>query len=631
MKIHNNEGVIVVNAALGTTLNYDKVLPCLPRDNKHDGSLCLEWMHRARLYLDFHDLDDAVKCYNLRWISLSDSVPPTDCFDLSAAHWYGGGQTAEAAWPLEKGGHPFRPFVTGRVEDGRWGNVVKRYFVSSKGAAIIVDDKTPLHVSIRTNDDKKELCLRAQYDDFAFVNRLTPSAELNYSICVGSNMSELHNHLSEHTLWDGLKKEDSNVIDYLLTEPVWEIISDSDEILTEETIYNFTEDITNSVGIMKQGHVLINEFWQKNIGDFELDIDRFPTLDKTLDMLKRRGFRVVFTIQPFISTESFNFAEAVSKRLLVSERFSDRRIPALTRYKSLQSAGMLDITNEKTVPWLLEKLKKVMNKYKFDAFFLDMGTAYDLPHYYHCDRPLANPDQYKVTFTNSLLGSVPVFGISSAVLRPRPPTFVFLPPFESSWAGLRGVVPTLLTYGVLGYPFLIPGAVGGDYDAPQLIPKKNGTEKSLPDEELYIRWLQLAAFLPVVRYHHLPSSYGNQNISEIAKSLALTRQNKVTPKLKKFARVSLNIGLPLIRPLWMLDSEDPNCHQVSDEFSIGDDIIVAPIIDSGRRQREVYLPAGVWKDGIDGGLRKGSRWIHDYRVEEHQVAYFERMPDNTRF
>ncbi|XP_018567026.1 myogenesis-regulating glycosidase isoform X2 [Anoplophora glabripennis] len=629
MRIYNNLGNELLFAKLGTTIRYEKVLPCLPTNKRHDGSICLEWMHRARLYLDYYELEGQVKCYNLKWISLSPDVSPTDCFDMANSHWYGGGQTAEFAWPLEKGGHNFQPFITGKVEQNEWGNVLKRYFISSKGAALIVDDETPLYVSIR-NSPKKELCFKAQNDDFAFVNRRSDMVQLNYSICTGSNMSKLHSHLSEHSLWDGLKKEDGNIIDSLLTEPVWEITSDKEK-LTEETIYNFTDDITNSVGVLKQGHVLINEFWQNHIGDFELDTNRFPTLEKTMEMLKRRGFRVVFTIQPFISTESFNFAEAVKKELVISERFTNRRIPALTRYKTLQSGAVLDITNNRSIPWLVEKLKKVMDKYKFDAYYLDMGTAYTMPYYYECEKPLVNPDSYKTLFINSIQGSVPIFGVSSAIERPKPPVFVVLPQFESSWEGLRRVIPTILTYGILGYPFLIPGAVGGDYDPLDAVFLNNGTTKVLPDQELYIRWLQMAAFLPVVRYHHLPSTYGEQNISDMAKSLAITRQNKVTPKLKKFARVSLNLGLPIIRPLWMLDSEDPQCHVVTDEFSIGDEIIVAPILYSGSRQREIYLPGGVWKDGIDGSLRKGSRWIHDYRVEENEVAYFERMPDDTRF
>lgn len=92
----------------------------------------------------------------------------------------------------------------------------------------------------------------------------------------------------------------------------------------------------------------------------------------------------------------------------------------------------------------------------------------------------------------------------------------------------------------------------------------------------------------------------------------------------------MDSGFPLIRPLWMLDSNDPSCHMVTDQFSVGNELIVAPVLHSGMRQREVYLPAGVWKDGIDGSLRKGSRWIHDYRVEEDEVAYFKKMPLDTR-
>lgn len=247
-----------------------------------------------------------------------------------------------------------------------------------------------------------------------------------------------------------------------------------------------------------------------------------------MEILKRRGFRVVFSIQPFISTESFNFPETVREGLLISERFSDRRIPALTRYKTLDSTGVLDITNNKTVPWLLEKLKRVMRKYKFDAFYLDLGTAYNMPHYYQCDRPLLNPDQYKTLFINSLQGIIPIFGVNSAIERPKSPAFVDLPKFQSSWHGLQRVIPTILTYGMLGYPFLIPGAVGGDTQQFKSNPATNDTVVPLPNRELYIRWLQLAVFLPVIKFHHLPSSYGDDDISEMAKQLVTIREQKVS-------------------------------------------------------------------------------------------------------
>lgn len=80
----------------------------------------------------------------------------------------------------------------------------------------------------------------------------------------------------------------------------------------------------------------------------------------------------------------------------------------------------------------------------------------------------------------------------------------------------------------------------------------------------------------------------------------------------------------------MLDSNDPACHTVTDEFSIGDNLIVAPILHAGAREREIYLPAGVWRDGIDESLKRGSRWIHDYKVDEGKIAYFVKITDKMQ-
>lgn len=105
----------------------------------------------------------------------------------------------------------------------------------------------------------------------------------------------------------------------------------------------------------------------------------------------------------------------------------------------------------------------------------------------------------------------------------------------------------------------------------------------------------------------------------------------MNPLLQKYVREALETGIPLIRPLWMLDPTDTICHTVKDEFSVGDELIVAPILRPKTIMREVYLPAGVWQDGIDGSLRKGSRWLHHHQASLYQVAYFIRMPNNTRF
>lgn len=90
---------------------------------------------------------------------------------------------------------------------------------------------------------------------------------LNYSICVSNNIKILHQFLTEKSLWDGLKEEDVDTVYSLLTEPVWQIGADRPELLTEAAVSNYTEDVI-TFGFLRQGHVVLNELWQKNMGKF---------------------------------------------------------------------------------------------------------------------------------------------------------------------------------------------------------------------------------------------------------------------------------------------------------------------------------------------------------------------------
>lgn len=49
----------------------------------------------------------------------------------------------------------------------------------------------------------------------------------------------------------------------------------------------------------------------------------------------------------------------------------------------------------------------------------------------------------------------------------------------------------------------------------------------LADTELYVRWMQLATFLPVMRYTTLPNKYGSELILESARALTTLRQKTV--------------------------------------------------------------------------------------------------------
>lgn len=68
-------------------------------------------------------------------------------------------------------------------------------------------------------------------------------------------MKTLHAALSEKMLWDGLKHSDTETINSLLTEPVWQLAPLKKGLLNESTMVNYTEDII-ALGFIKQGQMI---------------------------------------------------------------------------------------------------------------------------------------------------------------------------------------------------------------------------------------------------------------------------------------------------------------------------------------------------------------------------------------
>jgi len=585
-RILSHEDKEVISGQLGVTLGFDTApFHCLEEQRRSDGSVCIEWNGVARLHLNFED-KGVFRCYTLQWQALTPGLLPTDCYELKRDNglWFGGGVTKGQEWSLSYANFDFAPYASGDSKIHQFGNGVKRYFINSIGVAMQVSEKTPLQLGVNRTENR--FCLRAANDEFTFVNHLTPLPQLDYRICTTEDMRSLHMLMTQQSLWDGLKEQEFKVLHSLLEEPVWRIPhTELPESLNESAICDYSE----SAIAMGLGHIVINEFWQENIGDFTVDKTRFPTLKDTIDVLHRRGFKVVLTIQPFISTDSANFKDAVKRKLLIYERHSERSIPALTRYKSSSSAGVLDITNNASVPWLLEKLQRLKEEYGVQSFYLDLGTGYNLPHYYQCRQTLDNPDTYARLFTASLEGAG-LMAVSTASVVPKPPTFLSTPPANATWEGLRETLGAVLNYGVIGYPFVLPGVIGGDYLLQRPLSKMVSfyslSQPPLPDPELFIRWLQLATFMPAMQFSHLPSEYRSDLVTRVAQELKEVRQLIVIPLLKKYLNPSMNEGLPLVRPLWMMDPHDPACLIVSDEFSVGEELIVAPILHANREERE---------------------------------------------
>ena len=63
--------------------------------------------------------------------------------------------------------------------------------------------------------------------------------------------------------------------------------------------------------------------------------------------------------------------------------------------------------------------------------------------------------------------------------------------------------------------------------------------------------------------------------------------------------------------------------RVNDQFFMGDQILVAPVLEKGARSREVILPAGQWK-AFDGKHYAGPGKF-SLPVDYGDLCYFEKV------
>jgi alpha-glucosidase len=166
---------------------------------------------------------------------------------------------------------------------------------------------------------------------------------------------------------------------------------------------------------------------------------------------------------------------------------------------------------------------------------------------------------------------------------------------SSTWEHLDEAVRMLLNLSVSGVPFC--GADVGGFLG-------NATP------ELYARWMQFAAFTPFFRGHtdigtrdHEPWAFGSE-VEEISRS-CLTIRYRLLPLLYALFAEAHRTGSPVMRPLFWRYQNDPVAVACADQFLLGDDLLVAPVLRAGAVARSVYLPNDIWYDFWTGERFEG--------------------------
>ena len=178
---------------------------------------------------------------------------------------------------------------------------------------------------------------------------------------------------------------------------------------------------------------------------------------------------------------------------------------------------------------------------------------------------------------------------------------------SSTWEHLAESIPMLLNLSLSGVAFC--GADTGGF-----LDHCTG--------ELLARWTQMAAFTPFFRNHsnidthrQEPWAFGSRVEAECRDAIALRYQ--LLPYLNCLFGEAHRTGAPIMRPLLWHYPNDPTAVACDDQFLLGENLLVAPILRPSASARSVYLPRGLWFDLWGAALVEGGQHVVAEACLEH--------------
>ncbi|XP_061189415.1 myogenesis-regulating glycosidase-like [Saccostrea echinata] len=597
---------------------FPSTLKSLPSTDcrKSREDFCLTWGDSLKATMKKKSLKGQ-KCFELNFSSKpSSDILPTSCIPLEGAAWYGGAELHRQRWPLNDVSLPMQPFISNDIvpEKSAFGNVLEPYWINSKGVGLYVDDVTPLHVAI--NEKKSRLlCLQAKFQEPHFRRATSQYLMLNYTICKQRNVREIRNFIHDLIFDVPNKMPDKRMI----KSPIWSTWARYKTLINQTKVLQFAEEIRHYG--FSNSQIEIDDKFTTKYGDFDFDPDKFPDPLGMIQQLNADGFRTTVWMTPFANLDSVAFSEGLDKGYWLMD--TSGKVPALVKWWQ-GIGGIIDVTNEEAVEWFVRRLREMQTEYQIDSFKFDAGEMTYLPSSYSTRYNLGNPGFFTTLYVDMVSRFGDMIEIRCGYKSQRHPVFVRMGDKESTWDyenGFKTLVPTVLTMGILGYPYILPDMIGGNGYGENL-----GIDVVLPEKELYIRWLQLTAYLPSMQFSFVPWDFDDE-VVEIAKEMVKIHEEVVTPILLKASNEAQKSGAPLIRPLWWIEPEVDEALNCDDEFLVGDSLLVSPITDRGSRSRDIYIPRGEWRDNLHGNTITGPVTLRNYEVTLRQVATFELLDD----
>jgi alpha-glucosidase (family GH31 glycosyl hydrolase) len=367
----------------------------------------------------------------------------------------------------------------------------------------------------------------------------------------------------------------------------------------------------------------------------------YPDLRALTRGLHDLGYRALGYVQPCIFSGSKPFREAVANGFLC--RRDDGSVATIPYFNPLSATtddfgegggAYVDLTSPAAATWYAGLLQKALD-FGFDGWMQDMGDHLpDEARMADGTSGIATHNRYPLLY----------HGLARTVWGARPDAVAFarsgglgsVPEVTAMWPGdqhcdwtpnrgLPSVLPAGPSAGLAGVAAWGPD-IGGEADG------ADGGRGAL-DEELWIRWCQYGALNPIMR-DHLGFKWKAEKLGRpvdlwsTERTISMFRDYadlhlRLFPYLYGLAREAAEEGVPIIRALFLEYPDRREAWTIPNEYLLGPDLLVAPVVVPGARTRTLWIPPGEWVSWWDGSRISGPTWV-EVPAPLEQIPLFQR-------
>ncbi len=390
---------------------------------------------------------------------------------------------------------------------------------------------------------------------------------------------------------------------------------------TQEGVLKYAHDVIDNG--FDAGILIIDEGWHGRYGQWKFDEHKFPSPKAMISELHSLGFIVMLWVTPFVTADGMEFAMD-TRSDFNQEHYNDLFLRdangeiVMAKWWNGISA-MLDMRKECDREYLKSKLDYLMDEYGVDGFKFDGGSFGCYAHDSMINSNLApNHDQIELNIAWNEFGSQYKYHEYKDTFKGGgKATIQRLCDREHKWSsgGIASLVPCGLLQGLFGHPFICPDVIGGGSWTDELMPGFK------IDEELFIRMAQASALFPMMQFSWAPwRVLSRQSYDTVTTAYKL--HNQMSSKIISLVEHAEKTGEPILRALEYVDPHKGYA-SITDEFMLGNDILVCPVLTKGTYERKIVFPSGRWQD-VDGNVYEGNQEIC-LPTPLNRLTYFTRL------